>query len=99
MIGEVVICAREGCDVEFMKRTHNMLYHDDECTRLATNAKMMEKYYSKRARKLGLARYCKQCSTRLSRYNPEDICNSCLLRTEEGKNKELLDILSVVDWK
>lgn len=99
MIGETIKCENKGCDVEFVKKTHNQRYHDDECCRLATNAKVMEKYRAKRAQKLGLARYCEECSKRLSRYNPETVCNSCLLEREIEKRNSVLDMLSSVSWQ
>lgn len=94
MIGEVIKCHNDGCEEVFTKKTHNQIYHDAECMRLATNAKIMNKYYAKRARVLGLARYCTQCDTKLSRYNSETICNSCSLTRETNKNQSVLNMIS-----
>ena len=99
MIGEKITCEREGCDVAFTKRTHNQIYHDAECTRLATNVKIMQKYYEGRARKLGHVRYCDTCvETRLSRYNPESTCNACSQTKETDRNKAVNDMLASVSW-
>lgn len=99
MIGETITCEKPGCDIEFVKQTHNQRYHDAECCRLATNIKIMEKYYARRAQKLGLARYCGSCGSRLSRYNSDSICNPCSLSLEVQKRNSVLDMLSSVSWQ
>lgn len=98
MIGQKIVCENEGCDIEFTKRTHNQRYHDDECCRLATNAKIMAKYYEKRARQLGHARYCSQCQNRLSRYNSSTICNSCQVKAELERNSVVSSTLASINW-
>ena len=83
MIGQEVKCQNSGCDVVFIKKTHNQKYHDNECCRLATNAKIMEKYYEKQARRKNKPRFCDTCTTaKLSRYNENTTCNACLLQRE-----------------
>lgn len=73
------ICAREDCGVPFVKKTHNQIYHDDECCRIATNERIMERYYEKKRKRGGEKRYCKgkACDTVLSRYNDGDLCSMC----------------------
>jgi len=44
-----VICSREDCGKEFNQKTHNQKYCSDECCRIATNRRIMEKYYEKKA--------------------------------------------------
>lgn len=99
MIGETIVCENNGCEVEFVKKTHNQRYHDDECCRLATNAKIMEKYYARRAQKLGLKRHCESCNSVLSRYNPDTICNPCSLSREIEKNQSVASMLASVSWQ
>jgi hypothetical protein len=95
MIGEQIQCENTGCTTLFVKKTHNQRYHDDECCRLATNAKIMEKYYAKRAQRLGHIRYCNMCRvTRLNRYNSEQTCGSCLSKREVEKNQAVYNMLS-----
>lgn len=98
MIGEVIQCQNAGCDIMFAKKTHNQRYHDDECCRLATNAKIMEKYYTRRAQRLGLARHCDVCGTKLSRYNSDKTCSPCTQEKEVEKNKSVADMLMSVSW-
>lgn len=99
MIGEIITCQNKGCDVRFAKKTHNQRYHDDECCRLATNAKIMEKYHQRRRQKLGLARECAVCETKLSRYNSDTVCNSCSLKREIEKNESVFAMLTNVAWQ
>lgn len=96
MIGDKIICQNAGCEEEFIKKTHNQKYHDDECCRLATNAKIMEKYYEKKSQRLGLARQCKSCESPLSRYNSSSTCNACSLRLEVEKNQSVTSMLMSV---
>lgn len=73
-------CAREGCNKTFKPATHNQKYHDSECTKKATNKRIMDQYYRDKKRLDGeLERKCQAqgCHTILSRYNPDEICASC----------------------
>jgi hypothetical protein len=98
MIGETITCENKGCDVVFTKKTHNQRYHDAECTRLATNMKIMEKY-QRRAQKLGIERECTSCNNPLSRYNSGTVCNSCSLKHEVERNQSVLSMLTNVAWQ
>lgn len=89
-----VQCDRAGCSEWFIKKTHNQRYHNDECCRLATNAKIMEKYYERRAQRLGHTRMCRSCKiTKLSRYNDDQICASCKASKRIATNSSVLDML------
>jgi len=96
MIGQTIKCENEGCEIEFIKRTHNQRYHDDECCRLATNAKIMKQYYKDKALRLGHKRWCPQCGNQLSRYNPDEICGPCSLKEEAERNSSISSVLSSV---
>ena len=94
----VFTCAREECSETFVKKAHNQKYHDDECCRLATNAKIMEKYYERRAQRLGQTRLCNKCGvTKLSRYNDGRICSGCESKSDIDKNNSVLDMLSAAN--
>ena len=94
-----LVCANDGCDIEFEPKTHNQKYHSDECCRLATNRRIMEKYYEKRDQRLGKARYCKSCGvTKLSRYNDAKICGACKLKREIAANNSVIDMLADASW-
>ena len=90
----VFTCARSGCEETFEKKAHNQKYHNDECCRLATNSKIMEKYYERRAQRLGKTRLCKKCGvTKLSRYNDGRICSACESKSQTDMNNSVLDML------
>lgn len=94
--GDQAVCAYKECGIVFVKTTHNQKYHDEECCRLATNARIMEKYYEKKERRGGAKRICATpgCTTQLSRYNASKICAKCEADKEEKANKDLLDLVS-----
>lgn len=99
MIGDTVKCENTGCDVEFAKKTHNQKYHDDECCRLATNKKIMEKYYARKSQRAGADRMCVSCGeTKLSRYNPGDTCHSCAFVSHEKRNEQVATTFMNVVW-
>ena len=91
-----MICANKECQIEFDSKTHNQKYCSDECCRVATNKRIMQKYYEKKAIKKGAVRLCKKCKSQLSRYNSDDICSSCLKETNSKARKLLQDILDEI---
>jgi len=84
-----MICINLECKKEFDAKTHNQKYCSDECCRIATNKRIMEKYYEKKAIKNGAVRHCKKCKSDLSRYNAENICSSCQ-KNNYKKTKDLV---------
>jgi hypothetical protein len=89
-----VICFNSDCAKEFNAKTHNQKYCSDDCCRIATNKKIMEKYYEKKAIKNGAKRLCKQCKASLSRYNTEMICSLCLKSSNAKHNKKIMEALN-----
>ena len=71
-------CANPDCGKEFTPRVYNAIYCSAECRKIITNRKVLQRYYDKKAR-LNSTRTCetKECSTTLSRYNQENICECC----------------------
>ena len=87
-------CLNLECTLEFEPKTHNQKYCSDECCRVATNKRIMEKYYEKKAIKNGAPRKCKGCTAFLSRYNTEMYCSKCI-KSKHTKNKNsLMDIIN-----
>ena len=84
-----MICSNKECAKEFEAKTHNKKYCTDECCRVATNRRIMEKYYEKKAIKNGSVRLCIKCKAKLSRYNTETICAAC--DKKRNKTKSLLE--------
>jgi len=84
-----MICVNSECKKDFNPKTHNQKYCSDECCRIATNKRIMEKYYEKKAIKNGAFRSCKKCKAELSRYNSENVCSICQ-KNNYKKSKDLL---------
>lgn len=96
----MIICAREDCGITFQPKTHNQKYHDSECCRVATNRRIMQKYYDRQAQRLGKERYCISCgTTRLSRYNDTQVCGPCSLRKVEESRNSIVSMFAAVSWQ
>ena len=98
MIGLVVNCARAECGKEFHKTTHNQKYCTNECCRIETNRKIMEKYHERAAIRKGKKRSCNDCGTSLSRYNEGKICGACETRKREEHVGEAAALVGSVSW-
>lgn len=91
-----MICYNKECATEFEPKTHNQKYCSDECCRVATNKRIMEKYYEKKAIRNGAIRQCKKCKTKLSRYNQFNICSTCNKKTNIKQKNKLLDMINEI---
>ena len=89
-----MICNNKECSKEFDSKTHNQKYCCDECCRVATNRRIMEKYYEKKAIKNGAFRGCSKCESKLSRYNKSNICAAC---EKSGSSKSKNNILGRIN--
>lgn len=91
----MAICAYIECGLEFEPTTHNQKYHTDECCRRATNKRLMDQYYERKARRQGRVRVCatEGCNTRLSRYNDGNVCQKCEAEKTEQARENFLDFL------
>lgn len=81
-------CARDGCEIAFVPKAHNGIYCSVDCRQMATNAKVLKRYYDNKDRiNSTTKRVCrsKDCNTILSSYNKEPICESC--KTNKLKKK------------
>lgn len=91
-----MICAYENCEgvKEFTPKTHNQKYCSDECCRIATNEKLKQAYYEKKARLAGKKRICqsKGCEVVLDRYNAGNICSRCIGEERERERLELIEM-------
>lgn len=95
-IGATAVCAYEKCRKEFIKTTHNQKYHDNECCKIATSEKALARYYEKKARRGGVKRVCATpgCSTIMSRYNDDKICNKCYEKKRTSRSKKIIEAIS-----
>lgn len=75
---EIRICINEDCKKEFTAKVYNATYCSVECRRIITNKKLLEKYYETKSN-MKTKRICKtkDCTTILSKYNKENICELC----------------------
>jgi hypothetical protein len=96
-----MICAYDECNNKFEPKTHNQKYCSDECCRIATNQKLKEAYYEKKARLAGAKRICKTagCKVILSRYNEGRICDKCQSAKKEAERKALVNMVKSVSRK
>lgn len=80
------VCAHTECGKPFEAKTHNQRYCSDECCRLATNKRIMDRYYERKARRKGGFRECATttCQTRLNRYNDSEICGLCSAKKKQS---------------
>lgn len=88
------VCARSDCENIATRKTHNQKYCSDECCRVATNRRIMEKYYDRKAQRNGKKRYCFKCSTELSKYNNTQTCSSCTIKSKTSANAFASSMLS-----
>ena len=91
-----MICANKECKKDFDPKTHNQKYCADECCRVATNRRIMEKYYEKKAIRNGAERGCKKCGAQLSRYNETTICASCQKKIDINKKNTIMGRLNEI---
>lgn len=93
-----MICAYEECKNKFEPKTHNQKYCSDECCRIATNKKLKEQYYERKARLAGVEFKCKNkgCNIVLSRYSTDTICESCKGKEKLKEKQKLWDMIENV---
>ena len=95
--GEEYTFCSEECAKEFDAKTHNQKYCEENCCRIATNKRIMEKYYEKKAIKSGALRECIKCKAKLSRYNQGSICVLCEKNININSKKKVLSLLDEID--
>lgn len=98
VIGLTANCSREECGKEFTKVTHNQKYCTNECCRIETNRKIMEKYHERAAIKRGKKRACSGCGTSLSRYNLNNMCGACETNKRNENLGEAARLVSSIVW-
>ena len=87
------------CDKSFQTNIAYQIYCSPECRDAATKEKIAARYQTiKRNKKSTKQRVCKSCGKRLSVYNDDTICQSCLTNPTEV-NKALKDIKDILNDK
>ncbi len=74
----IIKCALPECGKEFVKRSHNSKYCCHEHMRIATNRRVLQRYYELKQRPPS-GRVCAAdgCGTILSTYNRSRYCGPC----------------------
>jgi hypothetical protein len=80
------------CKEDFEFKTHNQKYCSQQCCRISTNKRIMEKYYAKKERLSGSTRLC-SCGSKLSRYSPDLICTLCYQKNKKNKTVDALEVV------
>ena len=74
---DIRVCGQ--CGASFQPKAHNGKYCSVGCRKVATNKKVLDRYYENKDRLSGKnSKVCRRrgCKTILSRYNKEDICEA-----------------------
>lgn len=79
----------QWCDANFETKISYQIYCSPVCRESATKEKISARYLlTRRTKRSGKARKCKQCDSQLSIYNDDELCSKC-----EVNPKDVLSIL------
>ena len=81
-----------NCNLNFESNKKNQKYCSPACCRLATNKKIMAKYYENKKRLNGEKRY----GQLLSRYNENNLCSPCIINNKKQNNENILEVINHV---
>jgi hypothetical protein len=74
----------QWCDSAFESTVSYQIYCSPECRDAATKEKIAQRYaIERRNKRMKQSRVCKLCNSRLSAYNDDQICFSCLVNPTE----------------
>ena len=74
----------QWCDDAFEAKVSYQIYCSPECREEATKEKIAERYaQSRRNKMMGKKRFCTSCGQRLSAYNDDTICQTCMVDPKE----------------
>lgn len=89
----------QWCDAAFEPNVKYQIYCSSECREAATKEKIAERYAITRRNKLiNKDRRCKSCNGKLSAYNDETLCQSCLVNPKDVA-KALREIKGIANGK
>lgn len=76
----------QWCDHLFSSAITYQVYCSPECREQATKEKIAARYsQTRRAKRIGKERLCKNCNANLSIYNDDPICSSCTVNPKDVK--------------
>jgi hypothetical protein len=89
----------QWCDSSFASQINYQVYCSPECRESATKEKIAQRYnMQRRNKRMKQERLCKLCSSKLSAYNDDNVCFSCLVNPVDV-NKTLKEIRGLADGK
>lgn len=89
----------QWCDNQFETKISYQIYCSASCREEATKEKIAERYEkTRRMRMMSKPRYCASCSSRLSAYNDEPLCQNCLINPKEV-SQALREIKGIANGK
>lgn len=89
----------QWCDTAFEPNVKYQIYCNPECREAATKEKIAERYaITRRNRLINKDRRCKSCNGKLSAYNDETLCQSCLVNPKDVA-KALREIKGIANGK
>jgi predicted nucleic acid-binding Zn ribbon protein len=70
----------QWCDTSFLPAVKYQIYCSPECREAATKEKIAQRYAIERRNKMmKKERKCRHCGSKLSAYNDDQICFSCIV--------------------
>lgn len=89
----------QWCDTAFEPNVKYQIYCTPECRESATKEKIAERYaITRRNKMINKDRRCKSCNGKLSAYNDENLCQSCLINPSDV-SKALRQIKGIANGK
>lgn len=89
----------QWCDTSFTSKVSYQIYCSPECREAATKEKIAERYaIARRSKMMSQERLCADCGQKLSAYNDDSICHSCIVNPKEV-NKTLREIKGMANGK
>ena len=74
------------CDKNFESSISYQIYCSEQCREEATKEKIAQRYIqSRRQKRKGKTRLCKQCGEKLSIYNDDPLCGQCVINPSDVK--------------
>jgi hypothetical protein len=89
----------QWCDTSFNPKVTYQIYCSPECREEATKEKIAQRYsVERRHRRMKQERLCKLCESKLSAYNDDSLCFSCLVNPKDV-HKTLREIKGLANGK
>lgn len=89
----------DWCNTEFEPKVGYQIYCCVECREASTKEKIAQRYAQVRRKRMSnKPRTCKSCGSKLSAYNDDTLCQSCIINPSDV-SKELKRIRGIASGK